>query len=274
MTTLQSLEAKVNRLDSQLGSLLRNSNLTPALNDSSAVLVGSGAVDTPQLADSAVSVAKLASGAAVGSIAANEIPSTKIESLAADKIVAGSGIINDLTVAATITLGSGGAITLGSGGAISIGSGGYIEDADGSRWDQNVLRLVSAGAEGDAFVFAAGGDDQAYISADDSQHAIFGLVTGQASEPTSLLLRDGDLVLGFEGLGFNTLRPRVMVTTAGVAVTGNTAPDFASGVIGLFIAEALSAPSGTPVGGGVLFVESGALKFRTSGGNTRTVAAA
>lgn len=219
--------------------------------------LGALAVTSAKLDDLAVTEGKIAALAVTNAkIADATIASAKIVSLAADKIVAGSGIINNLTIKAVLTL----------------GAGGSIVDADGSTWDQNVLRLVSAGAEGDALVFKVGSVDRAYMSADSSDNAIFALHSAGATNPTSLLLRDGELVLGFEGLGFNTLRPRVMVTTEGVAVTGNTTPDFAGSVLGIFIAEALTVPSGTPSGGGVLFVESGSLKFRTSGGNTRTVA--
>lgn len=253
---MSNIEAAVGRLEQQLGALLGHSAIPKALNDPNAVVLPLLSVTDAYIANATITSAKIGDA---------QITSAKIVSLDADKIVAGTGIINNLTINATLTL--------GAGGIISIGAGGRIEDADGSYWDQGIMKLVSAGVVGDAFVMAAGGDDQVYISVDSSQHAIFGLSTGTATNPTSLLLRDGDLILGFEGLGFNTLKPRVQVAAGGVAVTGNTAPDFASGVIGLFIAEALAVPSGTPVGGGVLFVDSGSLKFRTSGGNTRTVAA-
>lgn len=263
MTNLRALETRVSRLDHQLGALLRNINLIPALNDANAVLVGDGAITEDHLApDSvttvaiqalAVTTAKIGNLAVTGAkIADATIGSAKITDLAVDKLTAGAGLITTLTIAA----------------------GGRIEDADGSYWDQNVLKLVSAGDVGDAFVLAAGGDDQAYISADSSTNAIFGLDTTSAAEPTSVLLSDGQVILGFEGLGFNTLRPKVIVTTSGVAIGGgNLTPSWGSSQGGIFIGEVLVAPSGTPSGGGVLYVESGSLKFRTSGGNTRTVAA-
>lgn len=48
---------------------------------------------------------------------------------------------------------------------------------------------------------------------------------------------------------------------------------FGSGVGVVFLANA-TAPSGTPTGGGILYVESGALKYKGSSGTVTTVAAA
>ena len=167
-----------------------------------------------------------------------------------------------------------GVFQIPDGVELQIGVGGVIRADGGSYWDDAVLKLVSAGAVGDSFVIQASDVDRLYISANASDQAIVG-IGSHATSPTSLVLKDGTLILGFEGLGFSTLRPRVIITTEGIAITGNTTPDFASGAGGvLYIAEAGTAPTGTPASGGVLFVDSsGNLKFRTKGGNTRTVAA-
>jgi hypothetical protein len=52
---------------------------------------------------------------------------------------------------------------------------------------------------------------------------------------------------------------------------GFNTTDYASGVNLLAIADA-TAPSGTPTGGGVLYVESGALKYKGSSGTVTTIA--
>lgn len=268
MPDIRAFEARVNRLDYQLSALVRNINIIPALNDAQAALLVAGGIDTSALADGAVTTVKLGALSVTGAKIANTtitnanianatIAAAKIASVNADSIVAGSGIINNLTINATLT----------------IGAGGSIVDADGSTWDQNVLRLVSAGAVGDAFVLKVGASDRAYISADSSNNAIFGLNTSGPTYPTSLLLSDGKAVLGFEGLGFNTLRPRLQVETGGVAITGNTTPTYGGGVVVMFISEAGTVPTTNPTGGIVLYVESGSLKARTSAGNIRTVAA-
>lgn len=267
MTSLAALDARVSRIDYQLGNLLRNVNLQPALNDTDAGLISPGGIDTANLADGAVTTVKIGALAVTGAKIANAtivnanianatIAAAKIASVNADAIVAGSGIINNLTINATLT----------------IGAGGSIVDADGSTWNQTLLRLVSAGAAGDAFVLNTGGTDRAYVSSDSSTNAIFGLMNA-ATNPTSVLLSDGKAVVGFEGLSFNTLRPRVQVEAGGVAITGSATPTYGSGTLVLFIAEALVVPTTNPTGGIVLYVESGSLKARTSAGNVRTIAA-
>lgn len=59
---------------------------------------------------------------------------------------------------------------------------------------------------------------------------------------------------------------------------GNTtffgAGDFASGTGVIFIANGSAVPSGTPTGGGVLYVESGALKYKGSSGTVTTLGVA
>lgn len=260
MTDLRALEARVSRMDYQLGALVRNVAIIPALNDPDAAIgnVADGSVTTVKLANLAVTSAKIALATiTAANIVDATITSAKIASLNADKIVAGSGIINNLTINAVLT----------------IGAGGSIVDADGSTWDQNVFRLVSAGAVGDALVFAVGGSDRAYMSADSSKNAIFGLHTSSATNATSVLLNDGKAVLGFEGLSFNTLRPRVQVEAGGVAITGSATPTYGGGTLVMFIAEALVVPTTNPTGGIVLYVEAGSLKARTSAGNIRTMAA-
>jgi hypothetical protein len=54
----------------------------------------------------------------------------------------------------------------------------------------------------------------------------------------------------------------------------NVASEFGSGVGVMGIANATTAPTTNPTGGGVLYVEAGALKFRGSGGTVSTIAPA
>lgn len=245
-----AVEDRLGRIEQELGALLRHGALPAALNDPHAVLLEAASITSAYIANAAIQTAHIGDA---------QITSAKVASLDADKLVAGSGIINNLTINATLT----------------IGAGGKIVDADGSEWTQNVLRLVSAGAEGDAFVLKVGAVDRAYISADSSDNAIFGLHSAGATNPTSLLLRDGDLILGFEGLGFNTLRPRVIVDTSGVAL-GNVAPSWGGASVAVFIGQALTNPSSNPVGGFLLFCDAStaALRGRGSSGTVTTIAAA
>ncbi len=52
------------------------------------------------------------------------------------------------------------------------------------------------------------------------------------------------------------------------------APDLGSGVKVVFIGNRTTAPTTNPVGGGILYVEAGSLKFRGSSGTVSTIAAA
>ena len=66
---------------------------------------------------------------------------------------------------------------------------------------------------------------------------------------------------------------RLRVTRAG-NVGVNTTAQFGGGVLVIGIANATTVPTTNPTGGGVLYVESGSLKFRGSGGTVTTLAAA
>ena len=131
------------------------------------------------------------------------------------------------------------------------------------------------------------------------------LLNGATSSPTpsTLAERDGSGNCSFAGLGCTTLgvsgaatfintvlieQSLVVFTTFGVngavtlgstlAVTGNTTL-FGSVTLGggagvLGVANRTTAPTSNPVGGGVLYAEAGALKWRGSSGTVTTIAAA
>jgi hypothetical protein len=60
-------------------------------------------------------------------------------------------------------------------------------------------------------------------------------------------------------------------TTENIALLAAAAPNWQSMDRGIFIGDTSAAPTGNPTGGGYLYVESGALKFRGSGGTITTV---
>ncbi|NJO30854.1 MAG: hypothetical protein HC874_27350 [Richelia sp. SL_2_1] len=62
--------------------------------------------------------------------------------------------------------------------------------------------------------------------------------------------------------------------TENIALLAASAPNWQSMDRGIFIANATTVPTGNPSGGGFLFVESGALKFRGSSGTVTTIAVA
>lgn len=79
---------------------------------------------------------------------------------------------------------------------------------------------------------------------------------------------DGTVRLGNGNAG--SVTDLVTVNSSGNVGIGGTS--FASGTLVMFIANRTAAPSGTPSGGGVLYVESGALKYKGSSGTVTTLA--
>lgn len=63
-------------------------------------------------------------------------------------------------------------------------------------------------------------------------------------------------------------------STENIALLAASAPNWQSMDRGIFIGDCSAAPSGNPSSGGFLYVESGALKYRGSGGLVTTIAAA
>ena len=72
--------------------------------------------------------------------------------------------------------------------------------------------------------------------------------------------------------GGGTERFRIAATTGNVGI--GTTDQFGSGVKVVGIANATTAPTANPTGGGVLYVDAGALKYRGSSGTVTTIAAA
>ena len=80
---------------------------------------------------------------------------------------------------------------------------------------------------------------------------------------------DGTVRLGVGNAGATT-SDVVTINSSGNLGLGGAS--FASGTLVMFIANRTAAPSGTPSGGGVLYVESGALKYKGSSGTVTTLA--
>lgn len=107
----------------------------------------------------------------------------------------------------------------------------------------------------------------------DQNHGIGWYGTGKSFDAVDL---DGPVTFGYSGAGLgstnggNKLVVRVD-NTRNVGVNGGS---YGSGAGVIFIANASTTPSSNPSGGGVLYVESGALKYRGSSGTITTIAAA
>ena len=78
---------------------------------------------------------------------------------------------------------------------------------------------------------------------------------------------------GFKFLFTMNFAPSMTVEEAGVTING-TSGSFGSGMGVISILDATTVPTTNPVGGGVLYVEAGALKYRGPSGTVTTIAAA
>lgn len=176
-------------------------------------------------------------------------------------------------------------------GTLTLGEGGSIVDADGSVWDQDGIRLAALGTPTDAIRFVRDGYD--------NEAVIRGAVTTDYGQLTILAHGENGISLGESGLflrgdwntpgdleaslqtldsGASGQYLRVGYTDIWLTSTGGgnvafhvaAAPNYQSMVGGMFVASASVVPTGNPTGGGFLYVEAGAGKFRGSGGTVTT----
>lgn len=289
---IDNLSTRLDKLTTEMGALLQNPNIRVILNDSAAVPVGTGAVDEAHIADSAistvklqnlaVSAAKIADATITGAkIADATIENAKIADLAADKIVAGSGIVNDLTIAAKLTL----------------GAGGSIEDADGSEWTQSGFNLKATDVVSDAIVISRVGFANGAvrwggsIDATKVRSVLYSnwtdgvLNTRNAGIRSEATDDDADTISGIEVVSTVGLTNEVYSYADGIITIGTLysaggvsklglfrTPTFGGGEGVIYIGNRATAPTSNPTTGGLLYVESGALRYRGSSGTTTTIA--
>lgn len=176
-----------------------------------------------------------------------------------------------------------GVVRINSSG-ISIGTG----SASGSTY--NSLSYTTYGTPN-----TIDSQNTAYRNTSGSLVANYSLTLGaSAAIPSALWSTEVNAISFFPGAGLNgvrfyiyaddnTLRDyAVLMETADSGIGGRSlsglsigsgSPTFGGGSNQIFLANA-TAPSSNPSGGGLLYVQSGALKYRGSGGTTTTIAAA
>ncbi len=98
--------------------------------------------------------------------------------------------------------------------------------------------------------------------------APFGGIAGRKTNSTS---NDPNGYLVFSTLTSGALSEKVRIDSSGNVGIGTTSFGASSQVV-LAIANATAVPTGNPTGGGVLYVEAGALKYRGSSGTVTTIA--
>lgn len=106
-----------------------------------------------------------------------------------------------------------------------------------------------------------------------SVYASSAQVTAAASENIGNTARGGKLILATVKIGTTFVTTRVTVEDNGnVGINGTSYGASSVGVLG--IANAATLPTGNPTGGGILYADAGAGKWRGSGGTTTTFGAA
>jgi hypothetical protein len=81
-------------------------------------------------------------------------------------------------------------------------------------------------------------------------------------------------VTGASGATLQSLSPALVVwgNTGNIGHWDATSSNFGGGVLVMFIKDATTVPTTNPTGGGILYVEAGALKYRGSSGTVTTIA--
>ena len=120
----------------------------------------------------------------------------------------------------------------------------------------------------------ASGMDGAYLGRRTGDMAQPSLILSTTSNEWRVENRGGQLQMLRDGASALKIDATRTAFTGSRNVGVNTETAFGSGTGVLGIANATTAPTANPSGGGVLYVEGGALKFRGSAGTVTTIAAA
>ena len=165
-----------------------------------------------------------------------------------------------------------------------------IRDREGGVWGAWSKIYAGWADAPSGSTFAATGDFRAPIFYDSANTAFYldpastgtslnvaGAITAAGSVTTPVVTNAGTLALTATGANVVAVSTngseRMRITDAGNVLIGTTTT--AAGASGtLHMANAATVPTGNLTGGGVLFIEGGALKYRGSAGTVTTVAAA
>jgi hypothetical protein len=153
-------------------------------------------------------------------------------------------------------------------GHLDSASAVLLIEATNPEYNQPALRIKQAGERGGA----------ASIRIDDPNPDIELIETDQVAPAGKYEIAVQSDKLQINGRNANDNAFETIVVFQRLAAGGNigirTTSQFGGGQGVMAIANASVAPSGNPAGGGILYVEDGALKYRGSNGTVTTIAAA
>lgn len=163
--------------------------------------VTAGSINAASVTVSNINASNVNSGSLNGALlSAGSVADSAVAALSANKITAGTGIINNLTVKSTLTL----------------GSGGKIIDADGSYWDQNGIVLKGGGAIGDVISWQSGASIIGYAT-NDASYFYVGRNSGFA-----IRMGTTDFQISPQGTGWSALGPSFIMTSSQISLRDST----------------------------------------------------
>ncbi len=170
------------------------------------------------------------------------------------------------------------------------GGGGTVDFACSIYLPQQTVGATSVQVWSDDGDWKMGGDVcKLYQGADQDIYREFDgsnwkYVVAGVTSTARFVIQDAGLVVNEDGRDSDTrfegdslpymLFLDASAATENIAMVTGSAPNWQSMDRGIFIGDATTVPTGNPSGGGFLYVESGALKYRGSGGTITTLGAA
>lgn len=164
-----------------------------------------------------------------------------------------------------------GALGAAPGDFVSFGAtpstDGYVRVANGTK---AVLSKRDNAGTGNKCIMGVGAADDLYIGLNSAFTEVFDYVNVYAGVALGL----GVGGVSHVGLGSSKTQINTLFTTASNVSLGDVTGSFGGGDKVVFIVNRTTAPTSNPTGGGILYCEAGALKYRGSSGTITTIAPA